>query len=452
MNEIGVIGLSTMGKNIALNLADHQFKVAVYNRTYTNTKDLLELSHINIKGYEQLEDFVKSISRPRKIMFLIKSGNPIDELIEKIVHHLDEGDILMDGGNSFFEDTGRREKKLKEKNIYYYGVGISGGENGARFGASLMPAGDATIYPLIAPYLEAIAAKKDDDYCVRYIGESGAGHYVKMVHNGIEYADMQLLAEVYLLLKAQQYSNIQIGQLFSDWNKGPLESYLLKISSIIVTERDPYNNAFLVDKISDAAANKGTGKWTSVEAIKLDVDASLISASYYARVFSNKKNDYGTIPKSMKRLELNEIKKAYYLAKIVAFIQGFNLLKEASDRYDFKLKLKDIAHIFKAGCIIQCELLDVIEAALEENSELIESPLIRKLIITHKSELKIVDSSAVLAEVPIVAMSCATSYINQLCARQLGANLIQGQRDYFGAHGFERVDQEGAFHHDWTKR
>ncbi len=350
MNQIGIIGLAVMGRSLALNMADHGYQVAGFNRSYEVTKQMIEASpHKNFHGYRTLQEMVSSLEKPRRIMMMIKAGKPVDSLIEQLLLLLDKGDIIMDGGNSFFEDTIRRESYLRSQGIHYFGVGVSGGEDGARFGPSMMPGGDPAAYFNIGPILETISAKADDGKpCCMYIGPNGAGHYVKMVHNGIEYADMQMIAEAYLLLKYVRHMNNQeMADVFDDWNQGTLNSFLIKITADILREHDDQSDNDLIDQIKDASQQKGTGRWTSIEALKQGVDVSMITASGNARVMSNNESrpsaaQYFHDAKADNlgsSISIEDIRSGLYAAKMIAYAQGFDLLKQASNAYHWDLKL-----------------------------------------------------------------------------------------------------------------
>lgn len=457
MNDIGVIGLGVMGKNIALNMLSRGYKVSGFNRTFKVTKDLIEKNIENFSGYEKIEDFVSSLKSPRKIFLMVPAGNPVDETIEVLVKLLEKGDIIMDGGNSYFEDTNRRFEYLNEFGINYFGVGVSGGEEGALKGPSIMPSGDKDSYHHIGKILEDISAKKEGQPCCRYIGPKGSGHYVKMVHNGIEYADMQLLAETYLLLKyVCKYSNKEIANILDDWNNGEVQSYLVEITSKVLKEKDSLTENDLVDVILDVAGNKGTGRWTSIEALKQEFNASLLTAAYQARIMSNNLNlrkEFNGVINSKNNMDLSveTIHKAYSLSKSIAFAQGFGLYNDASRKYEWNLNLKEIASIFRAGCIIQAKLLQEIMDCYDNGAnELLAYPTFKNKVIENNKSLKDVVISGLSSNLALPVYTSALVYLTQLSSDLLGANLIQGQRDYFGAHTYQRVDREGFEHHDWS--
>ena len=466
MNQsIGIIGLAVMGRSLALNIADHGYKVAGYNRSYSVTEEMLKTyPHENFTGYEKLEDFVASLEKPRKILLMVKAGKPVDLLIEQLLPMLDKDDIVMDGGNSFYEDTIRREAYLKEKGVAYFGIGISGGEEGARKGPSMMPSGNKKAYEHIRPILESISAKAyDEKPCCAYIGENGAGHFVKMVHNGIEYADMQMIAEVYLLLKhIGGCSNEEMSNIFKQWNQGDLESFLIGITSDILKEKDDMGEGDLIDKIKDCSGQKGTGRWTSIEALKEGVDISMITASCNARVLSNHpqrsemQSTYASICEQVKvenkKAFIEQVRQGMYAAKIIAYAQGFDLLQQASKTYEWNLQLGNIASIFRAGCIIQAKFLDDITKAYEEEvSHLLLHDFFKKHIKETHQALRRIVVLAISNGIPVPSLSNALAYLDMLSQPKMGASLIQAQRDYFGAHTYERIDQEGSFHHEWRK-
>jgi 6-phosphogluconate dehydrogenase len=444
-----------MGKNIAKNMLNNGYKVSGYNNTYDRTQELMAENIPAFRGFEKIEDFVNSLSVPRKIFMMVPAGAPVDSVIDELIPLLDKGDIVMDGGNSFFKDTNAREEKLNKLGINFFGVGVSGGSEGALKGPSIMPGGDKESYGYVGEILESIAAKYNGEACCKYIGPKGSGHYVKMVHNGIEYADMQLLAEVYLILKNNGYSNREIAEILDEWNKTEVESYLVSITSIVLKEKDSKSDEDLIDIIVDVAGNKGTGRWTSIEALSQEYNASLLAAAYQARINSNEfelrellngKISVGTGEK----LDIEVIRKAYSLGKTLAFAQGFGLYKNASDRYDWNLNLKDIASVFRAGCIIQARLLQDIMSAYEEGTNnILTLPVFKKQVVDNSADLRSVVVEGLKAGLPLPVFTNALIYIDSLSADLLGANIIQGQRDYFGAHTFQRKGAEGFEHHDW---
>lgn len=462
LHDIGVVGMAVMGSNLALNMADHGYDVSVYNYTPDLTEQFLqERPHEKITGYFELKDFLASLKRPRKVMLMIMAGAPVDSMLDQLLPLLDTGDIIIDGGNSYFGDTRRRYDRCREDGIHFYGMGISGGETGARRGPAIMPGGNKETYPEIQPIYEAIAAKAADGKpCCTYIGEDGAGHYVKMVHNGIEYADMQLIAEAYLLLKyVGGYDNAAISKIFHEWNQGELKSFLIGIAADIFAEDDEAGGQVL-DKIVDAAGQKGTGRWTSIESMKQGVDISMITAACNARVMSNALGR----AKARTCIEMpalshqhgddfvEAVSQSLYAAKIVAYAQGFSLYKSASETYDWHLDYGAIASIFRAGCIIQAEFLTKITEAYDKNPDLdnlLFDDFFLAKINANQGALRQIIGLAIANGLPIPAFSAALQYLDAYSSPQVGANLIQALRDYFGAHTFQRVDKEGTFHHHW---
>lgn len=462
LHDIGVVGMAVMGSNLALNMADHGFTVSVYNYTPDLTEKFVkERPHDHITAYYGLQDFVSSLKRPRKIMFMIMAGKPVDSMIDQLIPLLDQGDILIDGGNSYFGDTRRRYEYCHKQGIHFYGMGISGGETGARRGPSIMPGGNKDTYPEIQPIYEAIAAKASDGKpCCTYIGSDGAGHYVKMVHNGIEYADMQLIAESYLLLKTVGgYTNREIADIFHQWNQGELHSFLIGIAADIFAEDDETGGQ-VIDKIVDAAGQKGTGRWTSIEALKQGVDISMITAACNARVMSNLPQRHmaetvisGPEHKPVKGEKFIEaVRRSLYTGKIVAYAQGFSLYRSASETYHWNLDYGRIASIFRAGCIIQAEFLNKITEAYEKNRDLenlIFDQFFLGKINANEESLRQIVCLAVQEGIPIPAFANAMEYLDAYRSPRVGANLIQALRDYFGAHTYQRTDREGTFHHQW---
>lgn len=462
LHDIGVVGMAVMGSNLALNMADHGYDVSVYNYTPGLTEQFLqERPHEKITGYFELKDFLASLKRPRKVMLMIMAGAPVDSMLDQLLPLLDTGDIIIDGGNSYFGDTRRRYDRCREDGIHFYGMGISGGETGARRGPAIMPGGNKETYPEIQPIYEAIAAKAADGKpCCTYIGEDGAGHYVKMVHNGIEYADMQLIAEAYLLLKyVGGYDNAAISKIFHEWNQGELKSFLIGIAADIFAEDDEAGGQVL-DKIVDAAGQKGTGRWTSIESMKQGVDISMITAACNARVMSNALGR----AKARTCIEMpalshqhgddfvEAVRQSLYAAKIVAYAQGFSLYKSASETYDWHLDYGAIASIFRAGCIIQAEFLTKITEAYDKNPDLdnlLFDDFFLAKINANQGALRQIIGLAIANGLPTPAFSAALQYLDAYSSPQVGANLIQALRDYFGAHTFQRVDKEGTFHHHW---
>lgn len=464
--DIGIIGLAVMGRSLALNMADHNFQVAGFNRNRAVTETVVkEHPHQNFHPFFTLEEFVSALKRPRRVMLMIQAGAPVDAVIDQLLPLLEEGDMILDGGNSFFEDTRRRSAKLAERNLLYFGVGISGGEEGARRGPSIMPGGDPEAYKAVQPILESIAAVADNNPCCAYIGPDGAGHYVKMVHNGIEYADMQLIAESYLLLKyLGGFSNAELAELYASWNEGDLKSFLIGITADIFREKDDLADGELVDHIVDSAAQKGTGRWTSIESLRQGVDISMITAAAGARVMSNQLD---TRKKAANLISMpsapivedrtafaEQVRQALYTAKIMAYAQGFAMMRDASMRYEWSLDLGTIAAIFRAGCIIQADFLNDITAAFRRDPQL-ENLLLDDFfgarIASNHQSLRSAVAAGIQAGIPLSAMTNAASYLDEFRSAHVGANLIQAQRDLFGAHTYARTDREGTFHHEWRR-
>ncbi|MBL4994874.1 6-phosphogluconate dehydrogenase [Enterococcus xinjiangensis] len=465
--QIGVVGMAVMGKNLALNIESRGYSVALFNRTGAKTTAVVE-EHPdkNFKATYTIEEFVESIEKPRRILLMVKAGPATDATIQELLPHLDKGDILIDGGNTFFKDTMRRNEELANSGINFIGTGVSGGEEGALKGPSIMPGGQKEAYELVAPILEQISAKAEDGApCVTYIGPNGAGHYVKMVHNGIEYGDMQLIAESYDLMKnILDLSVEEMADIFKEWNQGELDSYLIEITADILTRKDDEGTGRpVVDVILDAAGNKGTGKWTSQSALDLGVPLPLITESVFARYISAYKEERVQASKILSRTNdfeftgdkkelVEKIREALYFSKIMSYAQGFAQLRVASKEFDWDLPFGEIAKIWRAGCIIRARFLQKITDAYDKNPE-IENLLLDDYFveITKKYQQSVRDvvALAVQAGVPVPTFSSAIAYFDSYRAERLPANIIQAQRDYFGAHTYERVDKEGIFHYSW---
>ena len=465
--QIGVVGMAVMGKNLALNIESRGYSVALFNRTGAKTTAVVE-EHPdkNFKATYTIKEFVESIEKPRRILLMVKAGSATDATIQELLPHLDKGDILIDGGNTFFKDTMRRNEELANSGINFIGTGVSGGEEGALKGPSIMPGGQKEAYELVAPILEQISAKAEDGApCVTYIGPNGAGHYVKMVHNGIEYGDMQLIAESYDLMKnILDLSVEEMADIFKEWNQGELDSYLIEITADILTRKDDEGTGKpVVDVILDAAGNKGTGKWTSQSALDLGVPLPLITESVFARYISAYKEERVQASKILSRTNdfeftgdkkelVEKIREALYFSKIMSYAQGFAQLRVASKEFDWDLPFGEIAKIWRAGCIIRARFLQKITDAYDKNPE-IENLLLDDYFveITKKYQQSVRDvvALAVQAGVPVPTFSSAIAYFDSYRAERLPANIIQAQRDYFGAHTYERVDKEGIFHYSW---
>ncbi len=465
--QIGVVGLAVMGKNLALNIESRGFSVAVYNRSPEKTKEILEENPgKNLKGAFSVEEFVQSLETPRRILIMVKAGKPTDDTINQLLPYLDQGDILIDGGNAYFPDTQRRNKELEAKGFRFIGTGVSGGEEGALKGPSIMPGGQKDAYELVAPILTAISAKVKGDPCCIYIGPDGAGHYVKMVHNGIEYGDMQLICEAYQLLKdGLGLTPAELHEIFAEWNKGELDSYLIEITADIFTKTDPETGKPMVDIIKDTAGQKGTGKWTSQSSLDLGVHLSLITESVFARFISAMKEERvaaskvlnGPAPADLgvERAEFIEaVRQALYASKICSYAQGFAQMRAASEEYGWDLDYGGIAMIFRGGCIIRAAFLQNIKDAYDRNPELknlLLDEYFSSVIHKYQDSWRKVVSTAVRLGIPVPAFSSALSYYDSYRTARLPANLLQAQRDYFGAHTYERTDKEGFFHYQWLE-
>jgi 6-phosphogluconate dehydrogenase len=471
--DIGMIGLAVMGENLALNIESKGFTVAVYNRTVPGVEEGVVARFINGRGKgknfigsERVEDFVPSLARPRRIMMMVKAGKPVDELIDRLLPLLEGGDILIDGGNSHFPDTIRRTAYLESKGMLFIGAGVSGGEEGALHGPSIMPGGSPAAWPYVKSILQAIAAKVEDGTpCCDWVGENGAGHFVKMVHNGIEYGDMQLICEAYQVMKELLgMSADEMHAIFKQWNAGDLDSYLIEITRDILAFKDADGRP-LVDKILDTAGQKGTGKWTSVASLDLGIPLTLISEAVYARCLSSMKDERVEASQVLrapvqkfkrdKSAFLRDLEQALYASKIISYAQGFALLHEAAKEYKWNLNYGGIALLWRGGCIIRSVFLSKIKDAFDKNprlSNLLLDPFFMKRVGRSQKAWRRVVSSAILHGIWVPAMSTALGYYDGLRNSRLPANLLQAQRDYFGAHQYERIDKpRGAFFHtNWT--
>jgi len=467
--DIGVIGLAVMGKNLALNIESRGYSVSVYNRSADKTDEMLkETQGKRIHGTYSIEEFVNSIKEPRKIIIMVKAGKPVDDTIEQLKQYISKGDIIIDAGNSFYEDTIRRSRELESQGYRFIGTGVSGGEEGALKGPAIMPGGEKDVYDVVAPILTAIAAKVNGDPCCTYIGTDGAGHYVKMVHNGIEYGDMQLICEAYSLLKnILGLSADELHEVFAQWNKGELDSYLIEITSDIFTKKDPETGKPMVDVILDKAGQKGTGKWTSKSALDLGIATPVITEAVYARCISAIKDERTAASKVFKGPEaagftgdreafIESIRRALYASKICSYAQGFALMRAAAQEYGWKLDYGKIAMIFRGGCIIRAQFLHRIKEAYDKDPELpnlMLDPYFRDILERYQEDWRKVISTAVLSGIPVQAMSGALAYFDSYRSETLPANLLQAQRDYFGAHLYERTDKPRGefFHFNWTE-
>ena len=463
--QIGVAGLAVMGKNLALNIESKGFSVALYNRSPEKTKELLEEAKgKNFVGTFSVEEFVASLETPRKILIMVKAGQATDDTINQLVPHLSPGDILIDGGNAYFPDTQRRNKELQEIGFRFIGAGVSGGEEGALNGPAIMPGGQKSAYELVEPILTAISAKVDGDPCCTYIGEEGAGHYVKMVHNGIEYGDMQLIGEAYHLLKdVLGVGTSELHEIFTEWNNGELDSYLIEITADIFSKNDPETGKPMVDVILDSAGQKGTGKWTSQSSLDLGVPLSIITESVFARFISAMKEERVAASKKLdgpavsayggdRREFIEAVRQALYASKIASYAQGFAQMKAASEAYGWNLNYGGIAMIFRGGCIIRARFLQNIKDAYDRNPELTNLLLddyFGGVVKNYQAAWRKVVAVAVERGIPVPAFASALAYYDSYRTERLPANLLQAQRDYFGAHTFQRVDREGSFHFQW---
>jgi 6-phosphogluconate dehydrogenase len=463
---MGVVGMGVMGQNLALNIANQGYPVAVYNRTKATTEKFIEESAkdkqvVGTYSYAELAD---SLEKPRRILLMVKAGPVVDAVIDEIKPYLSLGDILIDGGNSFFRDTDRRQKTLTEAGLMYIGAGVSGGEEGALNGPSIMPGGNRDAWEAIEPVFRAIAARATDgEPCVDYMGPGGAGHYVKMVHNGIEYAIMQLIGEVYdLLHRGIGLSAADLGRLFSTWNDGHLSSYLIEITAEIFKTEDPGTGKPILDVILDEAKQKGTGKWTSQNALDLGAPTHTINAAVSSRIISGMKAarleasqvmigpkpDFGGDQQQV----IDAAQEALYASIIMAYAQGFGLMGLASVEYDYHLDMKRIAKIWRAGCIIRADLLDDILRAYDRDpglSNLLLDDFFRDALVPRQGAIRYLVTTAIGLGIPVYAMSAALGYFDAFRTARLPANLTQAQRDYFGAHTYRRLDREGSFHTNW---
>lgn len=466
----GVIGLAVMGENLALNVESRGFPIAVYNRTAAKTEQFMAErgQGKDIKAAYSLEEFVQTLERPRNILVMVKAGKPVDAVIEQLKPLLDQGDTIIDGGNSLYEDTERRTKNLESTGLGFVGMGVSGGEEGALNGPSLMPGGTEAGYRDLEPILTKIAAQVDDGPCVTYIGPGGAGHYVKMVHNGIEYGDMQLIAEAYDLMKSTlNLTGDQLQEVFSEWNHtDELNSFLIEITADIFANTDPQTNQPLVDSILDAAGQKGTGRWTVVSSLELGVPIPTIYAAVNARVMSAYKDERVAASKEIsapggeyggdKQQFINDVRDALYCSKMCSYAQGMALLSKASKEFGFNLNLAEIARIWKGGCIIQAGFLDKIKKAFNDHPDLpnlLLAPEFKQSILDRQSAWRKVLATANELGIAVPAFSSSLDYFDSYRRATLPQNLTQAQRDYFGAHTYERVDRpRGEFlHTEWSK-
>jgi 6-phosphogluconate dehydrogenase len=464
--QIGLIGLAVMGENLALNIEEKGFPIAVFNRTVSKVDRLLEREKgKQLIGAHTIEEFVQALERPRRIIVMVKAGNPVDEQMALLRPLLEPGDIFIDAGNSYFLDTERRTKEYAQHDLQFVGMGVSGGEEGARHGPSIMPGGPREAYQLLEPILTKIAAQVHDGPCVTYIGPGGAGHYVKMVHNGIEYGDMQLIAEAYdILSRVGGLSTDELAEVFAEWNRGELQSYLIEITADIFRRKDPETGKPLVDVILDTAGQKGTGKWTSQNALDLGAAIPTINAAVEARILSSFKAERvaaskvlsgpSATPAGVDRDRLVQmVRDALYAAKVCSYAQGTSLLRLASDEYHYDLNMAELCRIWKGGCIIRAQLLDKISRAFRRNPQLANLLVDEEFgpeILARQQSWREVVALAVRSGIPVLGLSASLGYFDMYRSARVAANLIQAQRDYFGAHTYQRVDREGVFHTEWA--
>ncbi len=464
--SFGLIGLAVMGENLALNIERNGFSIAVYNRTSEKTDTFMKdrAQGKNVKATYSLEEFVESLERPRRILIMVKAGKPVDAVIEQLKPLLNEDDMIIDGGNSLYEDTERRVKDLESTGLRFIGMGVSGGEEGALNGPSLMPGGTRAAYESIEPIVTKIAAQVDDGPCVTYVGSGGSGHYVKMVHNGIEYGDMQLIAEAYDILKtAGGLDANQLHEVFAEWNTtDELDSFLIEITADIFTKTDPETGLPLVDVILDSAGQKGTGRWTVISALDLGVPIPTITAAVNARITSAYKSERVAASKDLSgptgkyegdpKTLISMVRDALYCSKICSYAQGMALLSKASDEFGYDLNLSEMARIWKGGCIIRARFLNKIKYAFNENpklSNLLLAPEFRQTILDRQAAWREVLSLAATLGIPVPAFSASLDYFDSYRRASLPQNLTQAQRDYFGAHTYERTDKTGSYHFNW---
>jgi 6-phosphogluconate dehydrogenase len=470
VSDIGVIGLAVMGQNLILNMNDHGIKVTAFNRTVSKVDDFLakEAAGTEVIGARSIEELVTSLKKPRRVMLMVKAGDPVDQTIESLLSHLESGDIIIDGGNSLYTDTERRLKFVEEKGLLYVGTGVSGGEEGARHGPSIMPGGSPDAWPHVKDIFQSIAAKASDGTpCCDWVGEGGAGHYVKMVHNGIEYGDMQLIAEAYSLIRQQlDLSNDEIADIFSKWNEGELDSYLIEITATILRFKD-VDGEPIVDKIQDSAGQKGTGKWTIISSAELGQPVSVIAEAVYSRCLSALKSERVDASKALKgpdgdfgvdRTEwIESVRQALYCAKIVSYAQGYMLIRSAREQNNWNLNYGGIAQMWRGGCIIRSRFLGDIKKAYDNNPDLknlLLDPFFVEAIDHNQAGWRNVVSQAAVSGIAAPALSSALSFYDGYRSEKLPANILQAQRDYFGAHTYERTDKPAGefFHTNWTGR
>ncbi len=469
--DIGLIGLAVMGENLVLNMENHNFSVAVFNRTTSKVDDFMNAraKGKNIKGCYSIEELAASLKRPRKIMLLVKAGQPVDDFIEMIMPYLEKGDIIIDGGNSHFPDSIRRTKYVEEKGFLFIGTGVSGGEEGALLGPSIMPGGSPDAWPAVKPIFQAISAKVEGGSpCCEWVGKDGAGHFVKMVHNGIEYGDMQMICEAYSIMKnALGMTAEEMQPVFEEWNNGELDSYLIEITKDILGKKDDVTGKPIVDLILDTAGQKGTGKWTSQAALDVGCPAPTVAEAVFARAMSAIKEERVEASKELKGPEtefdgdrkefIEMIRKALYASKICSYAQGYQLMKLAAEEYKWDLKFGEIALMWRGGCIIRAQFLGKIKKAFDKKADLknlLLDDYFKEIIENNQNAWRKVVAKAIEFGIPVPAFSSALAYYDSYRSAVLPANLLQAQRDYFGAHTYERIDKDRGefFHTNWTGR
>ena len=470
--DIGLIGLAVMGQNLVLNMNDHGYKVAVFNRTVSKVDDFIqnEAKGTQVVGTHSIEELVQSLKRPRRIMLMVKAGSTVDDMINQVVPHLEKGDIIIDGGNSLFTDSNRRTKDLREKGILFIGTGVSGGEEGARNGPSIMPGGNPDAWPHVKDIFQSIAAKVEDGSpCCDWVGEDGAGHYVKMVHNGIEYGDMQLICEAYQVLRdGLGLSADELHEVFAEWNKGELDSFLIEITAEILSKKSDEDNQPIVDKILDTAGQKGTGKWTAISALDLGMPVTLIGEAVFARCLSALKEERVRASKLLngpaknddrhdKKAFVEDVRRALYCSKMISYAQGYMLLREAGKEQKWNLNMGGIALMWRGGCIIRSRFLSKIKDAYDRNpglENLLLDDFFRGVLNNYQASWRQAIVHAIGSGVPTPAFSTALAFFDGYRSERLPANLLQAQRDFFGAHTYERVDKPRGqfFHTNWTGR
>ncbi len=466
--DLGLIGLAVMGQNLVLNMSDNGFTVAVYNRTVSKVDDFVTgpaAGRDTIIGAHSVEEFVAALKRPRRVMLLVKAGQAVDDFIEALLPHLEPGDILIDGGNSNFHDTIRRTKYVEGKGLLYIGTGVSGGEEGARHGPSIMPGGSPAAWEHVKPIFQAVSAKVGGEPCCDWVGENGAGHFVKMIHNGIEYGDMQLICEAYSLMQAMGMTPKEMSAVFAEWNNGDLDSYLIEITRDILGTDDPETGKPMVDVILDTAGQKGTGKWTVITAAELGMPVTLIAEAVFARCLSAIKDERVEASQQLHGPEtkfegdrksfLNDIRDALYASKICSYAQGFQLLRAAAAEYEWNLNYGGVALMWRGGCIIRSVFLGKIKDAYTRDPQLknlLLAPYFQKAVDVSQAAWRRVIGEAVRVGIPVPAFSSALAYYDGYRSARLPANLLQAQRDYFGAHTYERTDKPRGefFHTNWT--